>query len=125
MQNCEKLFLRVIFRFLVKITRLTFFKTRFARYKKVQLVKCPISRHILATKRKIPLKNNFSQFCITYHYATKLQFEMTHVYHQIDLKFTWHFQKLGMKSQMSLASRNISVLKSQYYLSFQFSIMIQ
>ena len=51
------------------MTRWTIFKTRFARYKKVQLVKCPISRHILATKRKIPLKNNFSQFCITYHWT--------------------------------------------------------
>ena len=40
----------------------TFFKTRFARYKKVKLVKCPISRHILAKKRKIHLKNDFSQF---------------------------------------------------------------
>ena len=30
--------------------------------KKVQRVKCPISSHILATKRKIPLKNDFSQF---------------------------------------------------------------
>ena len=47
-----------------------------------------------------------------------------HMYYQIDLKFTWHFQKLGMKSQMSLASRYISVLKSQFYLSFQSSIMI-
>ena len=54
--------------------RLTFFKTRFARYKKVKLVKCPISRHILAKKRKIHLKNDFSQFWITYHW-TNYQFE--------------------------------------------------
>ena len=48
-QNCEKSFLRGIF-------RLTFFKTRFARYKKVKLVKCPISRHILAKNEKFTSK---------------------------------------------------------------------
>ena len=37
-------------------TRLTFFKTRFARYKKVKLVKCPISRHILAKNKKFTSK---------------------------------------------------------------------
>ena len=37
------------------MTRLTFLKTRFARYKKVKLFKCPISRHILATKQKFRL----------------------------------------------------------------------
>ena len=68
-QNFEKSSFRWIFRIVANIwleighlTRLTFFKTRFARYKKVKLVKCPISRHILATKRKIDLKNDFSQF---------------------------------------------------------------
>ena len=34
---------------------------------KITLVLKNISRHILATKRKIPLKNNFSQFCFIYY----------------------------------------------------------
>ena len=35
--------------------------------KKVKLVKCPISGHILVTKQKIRLNNDFSPFCVTYH----------------------------------------------------------
>ena len=38
-------------------------KTRFAGYKKVKLVKCPISRHILATNLKVHRNDDFSMFC--------------------------------------------------------------
>ena len=95
--------------------RWTIFKTRFARYKKVQIVKCPISRHILATKRKIPLKNNFSQFCITYHWtcyfvpslATLLN--RFRVYLSLETAFkafkNWYFdQNLGVGHEARFAS---------------------
>ena len=38
-------------------------KTRFAGYKKVKLVKCPISRHILATNLKVHQNDDFLMFC--------------------------------------------------------------